>query len=334
MLTIIDTLPEALLSAGVSELQTLLGGPTLIHLPGRRPQPLLVTVLLHGNEDTGFYAIQRILNKYRDTLLPRALSVYIGNVSAASQGLRRLEGQPDYNRVWPGTPEPDSPERRMMQQVIDDIRERQPFAAIDIHNNTGINPHYACINRVADPFLHLGALFSRTLVYFTRPQGVASLAMAELCPAVTVESGKPGHPHGVEHAADFIDAVLHLSAIPDHKVAAHDIDLFHTVAIIKVPETLSFGFAESGRDIVFQDDLDHLNFLELQPGTALAYTRNPDARLEAWDEQGRDVGANYFHVENERLCTLRPLMPSMLTLDERVIRQDCLGYLMERYPLS
>jgi len=27
------------------------------------------------------------------------------------------------------------------------------------------------------------------------------------------------------------------------------------------------------------------------------------------------------------------LMPSMFTLDERVIRQDCLGYLMERYPL-
>jgi hypothetical protein len=26
-------------------------------------------------------------------------------------------------------------------------------------------------------------------------------------------------------------------------------------------------------------------------------------------------------------------MPSMFTLDERIIRQDCLGYLMERYPL-
>jgi len=26
-------------------------------------------------------------------------------------------------------------------------------------------------------------------------------------------------------------------------------------------------------------------------------------------------------------------MPSMFILDERVIRQDCLGYLMERYPL-
>jgi hypothetical protein len=25
-----------------------------------------------------------------------------------------------------------------------------------------------------------------------------------------------------------------------------------------------------------------------------------------------------------------PFMPSMFTLDERVIRQDCLGYLMER----
>jgi len=38
-------------------------------------------------------------------------------------------------------------------------------------------------------------------------------------------------------------------------------------------------------------------------------------------------------VEGDMLRTTRALMPSMFTLDERVIRQDCLGYLMERYTL-
>jgi len=55
--------------------------------------------------------------------------------------------------------------------------------------------------------------------------------------------------------------------------------------------------------------------------------------LEASDEQGIEVGGRYFTLEDNTVRTSRTLMPSMFTLDERVIRQDCLGYLMERYPL-
>jgi hypothetical protein len=38
-------------------------------------------------------------------------------------------------------------------------------------------------------------------------------------------------------------------------------------------------------------------------------------------------------VRRGELLTRRVVMPSMLTLDERVIRQDCLCYLMERFPI-
>lgn len=65
----------------------------------RLPEPLFVSMLLHGNETTGLLAVQRLLDKYRDQPLPRALSVFVGNVEAARLGLRRLEGQPDYNRI-------------------------------------------------------------------------------------------------------------------------------------------------------------------------------------------------------------------------------------------
>ena len=51
----IDYLPEGLLGTPVQGLEALLGGPTLVHLPGRRPEPLFVTVLAHGNEGTGYY---------------------------------------------------------------------------------------------------------------------------------------------------------------------------------------------------------------------------------------------------------------------------------------
>jgi len=329
-----ENLPDGLLEAEATQLADLLGGPSLIHLPGRREQPLFISVLLHGNETTGWQALQALLKRHRERELPRALSLFIGNVEAARDGLRRLAGQPDYNRVWPGSDYPDSPEKRMMQEVFDNMRQRAPFASVDVHNNTGINPHYACVNRIDHRYLHLGSMFSRTLVYFIRPAGVQSMAFAQLCPALTVECGKVGQSAGVEHAEEFLGACLHLSEIPDHPVAAHDMDLFHTVAIVRVPRAYSFGFGEQPVDICFIDDLDHLNFRELPAGATLAQLDGVQGLpLEVSDEQGNDVAEQYFRVEDDMLRTTRALMPSMFTLDERVIRQDCLGYLMERYPL-
>jgi len=331
MLNEIENLPDGLLDASVESLAALLGGPTLMHLPGRRPEPLFVTVLAHGNESTGFYALQALLKKYRDQELPRALSVFIGNVDAAAEGQRFLDGQADYNRVWPGTGQQDAPEALMMQQVVDSQRARRAFASVDVHNNTGINPHYGCINRVDNQFLHLASLFSRTVVYFIRPLGVQSMAMSYVCPAVTIECGKPDHEYGMAHACDYMDACLHLSELPQHPVASHDVDLFHTVAIVKIPGDISFGFDEGVADLQLVRNIDHLNFRELPAGTALGRIRPGAAvRLDVSDDNNQSVYDRYFSVEDNTLLTARPLMPSMFTLDEKIIRQDCLGYLMER----
>ena len=334
MLTQFDHLPDGLLDVSSRELHRLLPGPSLIHLPGRQERPLFVSVLLHGNEETGLQAAQALLAKYAGRELPRALSLFIGNVDAAREHHRRLDGQPDYNRVWPGGEDADSPEARMMAEVVAEMARRRPFAAVDVHNNTGLNPHYGCVNRLDPAFLHLANLFSRTVVYFLRPTGVASMAMAELCPAVTVECGQPGQPHGRDHAADYLDGCLHLRAFPEHHPVHHqDIDLFHTVATVKVPETVSFSFAGAGSgEIEFVRDLDHLNFRELPAGTFLG-SLNGGGWLEAWSEAGDEVAARYFDLADGELRTRVPLMPSMFTLNEEVIRQDCLGYLMERYPL-
>ncbi|HJX57867.1 MAG TPA: peptidase M14, partial [Thiobacillus sp.] len=171
-------------------------------------------------------------------------------------------------------------------------------------------------------------LFSRIVVYFIRPRGVQSAAFAELCPAVTVECGKPGTPGGVEHAAAFMEACLHLSGFPAHPLPPHDVDLFHTVATVKIPEQLSFGFGAPDADIDFVPELDHYNFRELAHGDAWGRVRQ--GRLLALDETGTDIGDRLFDYRKNEITLRRPLMPAMLTRDERVIRQDCLCYLMER----
>jgi len=335
MLQILDKLPAGLLEAEATELHSVLGNPTLIHLQGAREEPLFVSVLLHGNEDTGFYAAQALLKEYQGRKLPRSLSVFFGNVYAAEQKLRRFDEQPDYNRIWPGSETSGTPEHAMMKQIVAEMEQRHVFASVDVHNTSGLNPHYACVNRIDHRYLHLATLFSRTVVYFTRPRGVQSMALAQVCPSVTVECGRPGQPHGVEHAHEFLSACLHLSDLPIHPVAPHDVDLFHTVAIVRVPETCSFAFGACDSDLCFVPDLDQLNFHELPQGTELVREiRHSNVRLEAWDEYSKDVGDDFFEYVDTRIVTRRPVMPSMFTCDARVIRQDCLGYLMERYELA
>ncbi|MFD2113588.1 M14 family metallopeptidase [Thiorhodococcus fuscus] len=336
MLQEFDRLPEGLLDCDSRRLAEQLGMPTLIHLSGAREPALFVSVLMHGNETVGWDAMRELLRdrltRFGELRLPRSLSLFIGNVTAAACGVRHLPGQPDYNRVWPGSDLEPCIEQELMARVTEIMRQRGIFASLDLHNNTGINPHYACVNRVENPFLRLAMLFGRTLVYFTHPTGVQSMAMAALCPAVTVECGKVGDRRGIEHARRFVDAALHLTELPDHPVKPQDIDLFHTVARVKVPETVRFGFAPADADLLLDPELERFNFRELPCGTPFARLRNGEVRgFEVRDTEGADVGERYFRIEDGEIRLRRPMMPSMLTLDETVIRQDCLCYLMERY---
>lgn len=331
----LDEMPLSLLDAEAGALHGVLGGPTLFHLQGHREPALFVCVLMHGNETSGWDAIRQVLRECIDTdglRLPRSLSLFVGNTEAAEQGVRHLPDQPDYNRVWPGSETHGTPEHELMKAVMDRMADREIFASIDLHNNTGLNPHYACVNVLEHQSLHLAALFGRTVVYFVRPRGVASMAMAALGPSVTLECGKVGQKHGVEHASDYLRACLHLSGIPNHAVPRHDIDLYHTVAVVRVPPGLPFGFGDQGSAINFPRDLDRMNFRELPVGSLIAEWGGPSEQpLDVRDEQDRQVVDQYFVLEEGQLLTRVPVMPSMLSCNPEVIRQDCLCYLMERY---
>jgi succinylglutamate desuccinylase len=295
---------------------------------------MFVSVLLHGNEQTGLLAIQALLKKYQGKTLPRSVSIFFGNIQAAKLGQRRLDSGPDYNRIWPGTEQPETPESRIAQRVVEEMQQRDAFISIDIHNNTGLNPHFACINSLEPNFLRLANLFGRLTVYFLRPKGVQSAAFAKICPAVTLECGKPGVKFGVEHALDYLDTCLHLTHLPDHPPVAHDIDLFHTVALVKIQEQISFSFDKSGVDLKLNTDLERMNFTEINAGTSFGIVNSNTAMpLICKDENGVDNTDNYFALQNQQLVSRKAVMPSMLTLNEAVIRQDCLCYLMERMKL-
>jgi succinylglutamate desuccinylase len=329
-LTIVDALPDAFLDCGARDLHLVLDGPTLIELAGQRGPPLFVSILLHGNEDTGLGAVQRVIRDYRDRPLPRSLMLFVGNVEAARHGLRRLDGQPDYNRIWPGAPNHcDAAEARIMAQVHARAVDRRAVAAIDLHNNTGRNPHYAVVCNLDPPTLGLAALFSRRVVCFRGIPGTQTASFAGLIPAITAECGLPGEAANAEGGARLIDAALNLGELSDGVSEGAALDLYHTLGVVRVREDVSFGFGAGEAELRFDPALDENNFRELKPGTVLGETGH-HMPLRMIDEAGQDLAEDYFETRGGKLRLRKQVVPAMFTVEPGIVRQDCLCYLMER----
>ncbi len=321
--------------AGFFELETdrildVFPTPTLIRLQGEKPAALFVSILLHGNEYSGLKAVQAILQKYQSHL-PRSLAIFIGNVEAAAQNMRVLPGQTDFNRCWPGTEMEPNAETALMQQVIDLVTAEELFAAIDIHNNTGTNPHYACMTNVTRDNQHLAAMFNHIGLVFKRPKGVSTMAFDGICPAVTLESGKPGDASGIQHATEMIDALLHMDHFPQRDIAPHDLQLVQSLATLNIPDDVSFDFNLSAQaDLTFEPGFERKNFTEIKPTDVFAITRVPRP-LRVTNQDGEDVYDEVLRIENGKVYLNKTLMPAMITLDKYIVRQDCLCYLLVDY---
>lgn len=327
MLKILDYIPRGLLEREAARLHEVLEGPTLIHLPGQIPRPLFVSVLLHGNETTGWETLRTLILRHSGTHLPRSLSLFIGNVTAAKENLRFLDGQPDYNRIWGGG---GTPEHAMAATVLAQMRGRNPVACIDVHNTSGTNPHHACVNRLEGSHLALASRFGHFVVYADAQPQLSTVAFGEICPAVIIECGMPNRPGGVEHALAYLEDTMRQEVFDGVRLRPGDIDLYHTAATVEVPEEVAFGFG-NGQDLDLLPDLDQLNFNELPAGTAFGRVRpGSGARLRVTGKNGHDQASRYFRIEDNRLITALPVMPALVTTDTRIVRQDCLCYLMER----
>jgi succinylglutamate desuccinylase len=322
----VSSVPGEFITCGTRDLHGLLGGPTIIHLPGAQPAPpLFISTLLHGNETTGFAALQNVLEHY-DCRPPRPVSIFIGNVAAARHDQRYLPGQADFNRIWTGG---GTRHHALAQHVLEAMRELDVCACIDIHNNTGRNPHYSIVATRDRRHLALARTFGERVVYATYPDTSCSVAFSALCPAVTLEAGVVGDATGVDHVARYL-----MSCIEEDvwtREVGDDVDLYHTVAAVRVKESCTVGLDGDGTDLELPPDVDNLNFIMLDPGTRLANARNGCGDCVTVHAEDSRLGrSDFLTVENGELRTTRRVMPAMLTTDCDIIKMDCLCYLMER----
>ena len=330
-LRIRQTLPEGFLTCSATELYRYVPEPTLFHLDGRNQfsDRLFISILLHGDETAGLHAIQALL-KDQSFSPKRPISLFVGNVAAAREGVRRLKGQTDFNRCWPGGLFKDTPEGDLMRELVEEMSRHTLFASIDIHNNTGKNPHYGCINRLDAPYVYLASLFSQEIVYFLRPKGVQSMAFANLCPAVTLECGSIGDLSGVTHAEQYIRKIADLDSLLPRQPYAENTRVYHTMAQIRMPDGISYSFDGTAADIMFLDGFETWNFHHLQVGKVFAkLSCDNGCGLAVIDENGIDKTEHFIENRKGQLLLKQPVIPAMLTTSRNAIRQDCLGYLME-----
>ena len=322
-------LPDGFFDITTANIRSLFPNPTLLQLDGRDPRFLFISILLHGNEYTGLKVVQNILSAHAHDL-PRSILLFIGNVRAAEANRRFLPDQVDHNRCWPGHDLEPSPTAGMMARVVEIAHGLPLFAAIDIHNNTGKNPHYACITDPTPENQNLAARFNRVGMVFNH-HGVSTMAFNGICPAATLECGKPGDLAGIAHAGRFFEDLLALDELPHKIPTRHALHLVESHLSLNIPDHISYDFdLDADVDLRFEPDFEDRNFTLFDPHEVFGYTRVARPLLIT-DTNGHDVTDDILRVEEGKIYLNNTMMPAMITQDRLVVRQDCLCHLLQDF---
>lgn len=321
-----EHLPGAIARTAARDVRSVFPESAIIELEGRDKQPVFMAALVHGNETVGWEALKKLQVWMQTHTLPRSLMIFIGNVRAAEMQTRFVPGRPDYNRIWDGG---ETPEHDLARRVKEIALAAKPFAAIDLHNNTGANPLYALVHHRRPADLQLASLFAPHAMWTRNPPNTLSEALSAVCPAITAECGQWGVAAHEDAAFNLILDTLHI----DHwrGQADLDLDLYKVTGRIEIAPDASIVFEHGAPgDIQLPANLEKWNFFDRPAGSTFARLLNGGDVIRVCDDEGQDVTGDVFRQDGDRILLTRDFTPAMLTVNEQAIRADCLGYLMEK----
>lgn len=320
-LRLLTSLPDAIAELPAASLGDALGGPTLFDLRQGGKPPLFVSTLLHGNETSGWDAVRSLAR--RGKLAGASWMLFIGNPGAAALGVRSLDGQPDFNRIWtdadgerdgnvvPGEAPTHADESRLADEVTDAVRAAAPFLAVDVHNNSGHNPPYSVVTSLDRRTLAAASAFAPRAIHARQPEGVQTRAFSRFCPALTIEVGVPEDADSAMRARAYLERCLEAGAPPDGDPDA--VTLYENTVRVNVRGELEL-----------EPGLERRNFDLAPQGQCLARA----GELEARHADGTVVTDAYLRRCGTGTFLARDVMLSMYTSDADIARQDCLCYFM------
>lgn len=274
--------------------------------------------MLHGDEHSGLIAVQQVLSRYQFSATERSLFVLIGNVQAAAQNKRLLPGQPDFNRIWDASAAHHA-EHAIARQCLDLARQSKVFAALDLHNNTGLNPHYACVAHLRKDDLQLARMFSRKVMLFEKPDTTFGAALAKIAPTITIEAGLSGDRAGIEKMQTLIETLLQREDLPDDPIDPEELDLYTNTHCVKLRSGFDLRFAPpeslmSRNDgniaammratVTIRHDIDSFNFKEIENDICIGYvTMHPSEKTASPQTQ---LPVFPFDVFEDTPCSVEP----------------------------
>ena len=326
---------KPLLSQPDENVLVALRKPTLIRIPGtdRQPRARFVSALLHGNEDSGYRAVLDVLRTGEH--YPFDLWVFIGNVRAAHQegwfAHRYLDGQEDFNRTW-GLGAPTTRMRRCSDAIYEIIANTDLEGAVDIHNNTGLNPYYAIVPDPTQEALQLAGAMADTILRWPLRAHTLMEVLSPICPSVSVECGLPAVDDNHAYATAALRRFLAMDSLEDIAVGARRVFEMEHRVIVRPEVPFAFGgVLDDELDLVLHPGLDHHNFGMMLAGTELG--RVPEGGgmpLLATDMRGRETTERFFAVRNGGLIITEDVTPVMLTTTVQQTRRDCFFYVARR----
>ena len=308
--------PE-LLTLEATELHHVLEGPTVFDLTKDEIQPFFISTLLHGNETSGWDAARRFVTERPDA----SLLLLIGNVGAAAANVRHMPEEDDFNRVW---------RQEIWKKRIDELlASANPWCGIDIHNNSGPNPHYSVVTNLNTQTLALAKIFSDKLIYTEHTYDILSHAVSEHCPAVTIEIGTVNDPVSERRTFDFMTQLADLHAIPE--TGNPELEAYETLAIVRV-ETDDDSSLENFPD--FNDSLPNKSFSLLKEGERFVNRLPEGWRLNVKTAKDCDETDHYFDIRQQQAFLKRDVVLSMFTPNPRLAMQDCVCYFLSQVNLN
>lgn len=300
-------------------------GPTLFDLGDSNTPPLFVSVLLHGNETSGWDAIRSyLLNRINRNQAIPSLVLLVGNVHAAARGLRSLEDQVDFNRIWDGG---ESEETLWANEVFNYVKRKRPRFALDLHNFSGPNPHHSVITDGRSETLNAASAFSPLAIYAHLPKGILTKKFSEICTSLTFELGMPEDPDSAVRAERFLNLVTNgTSELVDNR---NELRVLRNKIRVVVDRTN--GYAIPDLEPLLHPNFAQFAFEQVDAGTVMARFNDVPSRLRAFDDDSCDVSQEYLQHDPSRgeISLRKDVIISMYTRDPLIAVQDCVCYFLE-----
>jgi len=304
--------------------------PTAIEIEGKnKTQWRVVTVLVHGNEPSGFFAAHKFI---RENCKPQTnLAIVVASTRAARHNSqfthRHLPGDYDLNRRFGIHRYHDDPVTALAHSITDYIRSLRPSVVVDLHNTSGHGPAFAVAVSDHLSVRRIVSLFSDTVV--VTQHIVGSLMEQNFnCPVVTIECGGAMQQRSHNLAFDGLKKFAFFEDLPALECAP--INVIYHPARVKARKGMLIEYGDQFSHAVNITLVDHIeNFNEgiTCRGTLIGWLdRNPEDCLSAVNDRGENIVNEIFEIDDGRLFTKHDLKIFMATRRADIALNDCIFY--------